>query len=579
MTKEDLMADLKDLIVDGKERGYLTRSDILDALPGDVSDDPKVYEEIEAILIDSGIDVYDKTPELEEEDERKVSDADLADLKGKTSDPIRMYMREMGIVDLLTKKGETEIAIRIEEGTTEVFNTILNYPIVVKAYIERFRELEEKAADHVSSLDTENESHIKYIRFSDIMAGFADENTSAEDDAEDDAEEKIDTQRAYNFFVSLDEKFSVFESKPKPSKKLYAEIVKEFEILRLSSSHLQKLVDYIRMPYVKVKEIERKILRTCVERAKTPRADFIAVYKIGTTDWLAGLVSKYKFTDGLVREIDVLTKQIKHFQKLTMMTIEELKDVNIEISKSEAKITQAKKEMIEANLRLVVSEAKKYTNRGLHFLDIIQEGNIGLMKAVDKFDYRKGFKFSTYATWWIRQAITRSIADQARTIRVPVHMIETINKVNRVKRQILQEKGRDATEEEIIEQTPNMTKEKLKKILNISHTPISMESPIGDDEDSTVGDFIEDKNNYSPIEAANLENLREAIKELIETGLTEREAKVLMMRFGIGMNTDHTLEEVGKQFNVTRERIRQIEAKALRKLKHPSRSAFLKTFL
>lgn len=261
------------------------------------------------------------------------------------------------------------------------------------------------------------------------------------------------------------------------------------------------------------------------------------------------------------------------------MDIEELKQVNLEISRSEAKITQAKKEMIEANLRLVVSEAKKYTNRGLHFLDIIQEGNIGLMKAVDKFDYRKGFKFSTYATWWIRQAITRSIADQARTIRVPVHMIETINKVNRIKRQILQEKGREATEEEIIEHTPNMTKEKLKKILNISHTPISMESPIGDDEDSTVGDFIEDKSNYSPIEAANLENLREAIKELIETGLTEREAKVLMMRFGIGMNTDHTLEEVGKQFNVTRERIRQIEAKALRKLKHPSRSAFLKTFL
>ncbi|AFJ43430.1 RNA polymerase sigma factor RpoD [Francisella orientalis] len=577
MTREDLLSDLKDLMVDGKERGYLTRADILDALPGDVSEDPKKYEEIEAILIDAGIDVYDRTPELDEDDERKVSEANLDDLKGKTSDPIRMYMREMGIVDLLDKKGETDIAIRIEEGTTEVFSTILSYPIVVKTYIERFRELEEKAVDYIASQDIEDEPVAKYIRFNEIMAGFSDEQIAEEKVAEDDHDEKIDTQRAYNFFTNLEKMFEEYQEKP--NKKLYSKIVKEFESLRLSTSHLQKLVDYIRLPYARVKEFERKILRLCVERSRTPRQEFIKVYEIGSVEWLLPLTKKYKFTDNTIKEIHNLTKQINQFQSLMMMEIEELKKVNIEISKSEAKITQAKKEMIEANLRLVVSEAKKYTNRGLHFLDIIQEGNIGLMKAVDKFDYRKGFKFSTYATWWIRQAITRSIADQARTIRVPVHMIETINKVNRIKRQILQEKGREATEEEIIEYTPNMTKDKLKKILNISHTPISMESPIGDDEDSTVGDFIEDKNNYSPIEAANLENLREAIKELIDTGLTEREAKVLMMRFGIGMNTDHTLEEVGKQFNVTRERIRQIEAKALRKLKHPSRSTFLKTFL
>lgn len=577
MTKEDLLSDLKDLIVDGKERGYLTRADILDALPGDVSEDPKKYEEIEAILVDAGIDVYDRTPEIEEEDERKVSEANLDDLRGKTSDPIRMYMREMGIVDLLDKRGETDIAIRIEEGTTEVFSTILSYPIVIKTYIERFRELEEKALDYMSSQDIEEEPVAKYIRFNEIMAGFSDEQAAEEKVAEDDHDEKIDTQRAYEFFSNLETMFEEYQEKP--TKKLYNKIVKEFECLRLSTSHLQKLVDYIRLPYARVKEFERKILRLCVDRAKTPRAEFLKVYKIGSTVWLEPLTKKYRFNDNIIREIQNLTKQVNQFQKLMMMDIAELKSVNVEISKSEAKITQAKKEMIEANLRLVVSEAKKYTNRGLHFLDIIQEGNIGLMKAVDKFDYRKGFKFSTYATWWIRQAITRSIADQARTIRVPVHMIETINKVNRIKRQILQEKGREATEEEIIEYTPNMTKDKLKKILNISHTPISMESPIGDDEDSTVGDFIEDKNNYSPIEAANLENLREAIKELIDTGLTEREAKVLMMRFGIGMNTDHTLEEVGKQFNVTRERIRQIEAKALRKLKHPSRSAFLKTFL
>ena len=577
MTKEDLLSDLKDLIVDGKERGYLTRADILDALPGDVSEDPKIYEEIEAILIDAGIDVYDRTPQLEEDDERKVSEANLDDLKGKTSDPIRMYMREMGIVDLLDKKGETDIAIRIEEGTTEVFSTILSYPIVIKTYIERFRELEEKAIDYMSSQDIEDEPVARYIRFNEIMARFSDEHITEEKVAEDDHEEKIDTQRAYEFFTNLEKMFEEYQDKP--NKKLYSKIIKEFDNLRLSTSHLQKLVDYIRLPYARVKDFERKILRLCVERSKTPRQEFIKVYKVGSVEWLEPLTKKYKFTENTIREINNLTKQINQFQTLMMMDIEELKQVNIEISRSEAKITQAKKEMIEANLRLVVSEAKKYTNRGLHFLDIIQEGNIGLMKAVDKFDYRKGFKFSTYATWWIRQAITRSIADQARTIRVPVHMIETINKVNRIKRQILQEKGREATEEEIIEHTPNMTKEKLKKILNISHTPISMESPIGDHEDSTVGDFIEDKNNYSPIEAANLENLREAIKELIETGLTEREAKVLMMRFGIGMNTDHTLEEVGKQFNVTRERIRQIEAKALRKLKHPSRSAFLKTFL
>ncbi|MFV9972997.1 MAG: RNA polymerase sigma factor RpoD [Francisella endosymbiont of Hyalomma asiaticum] len=577
MTKEDLLSDLKDLIIDGEERGYLTRAYILDALPGDVSEDPKIYEEIEAILIDVGIDVYDRTPQLEEDDERKVSEANLDDLKGKTSDPIRMYMREMGIVDLLDKKGETDIAIRIEEGTTEVFSTILSYPIVIKTYIERFRELEEKAMDYMSSQDIEDEPVARYIRFNEIMARFSDEHINEEKVAEDDHEEKIDTQRAYEFFTNLEKMFEKYQDKP--NKKLYSKIVKEFDNLRLSTSHLQKLVDYIRLPYARVKEFERKILRLCVERSKTPRQEFIKVYKVGSVEWLEPLTKKYKFTDNTIREINNLTKQINQFQTLMMMDVEELKQVNLEISRSEAKITQAKKEMIEANLRLVVSEAKKYTNRGLHFLDIIQEGNIGLMKAVDKFDYRKGFKFSTYATWWIRQAITRSIADQARTIRVPVHMIETINKVNRIKRQILQEKGREATEEEIIEHTPNMTKEKLKKILNISHTPISMESPIGDYEDSTVGDFIEDKNNYSPIEAANLENLREAIKELIETGLTEREAKVLMMRFGIGMNTDHTLEEVGKQFNVTRERIRQIEAKALRKLKHPSRSAFLKTFL
>ncbi|APD50658.1 RNA polymerase sigma factor RpoD [Francisella hispaniensis] len=577
MTKEDLLSDLKDLMIDGKERGYLTRADILDALPGDVSEDPKIYEEIEAILIDAGIDVYDRTPQLEEDDERKVSEANLDDLKGKTSDPIRMYMREMGIVDLLDKKGETDIAIRIEEGTTEVFSTILSYPIVIKTYIERFRELEEKAIDYMNSQDIEDEPVARYIRFNEIMAGFSDEQITEEKIAEDDHEEKIDTQRAYEFFTNLEKMFEEYQEKP--NKKLYSKIVKEFDNLRLSTSHLQKLVDYIRLPYARVKEFERKILRLCVERSKMPRQEFIKIYKVGSVEWLEPLTKKYKFTENTIREINNLTKQINQFQILMMMDIEELKQVNLEISRSEAKITQAKKEMIEANLRLVVSEAKKYTNRGLHFLDIIQEGNIGLMKAVDKFDYRKGFKFSTYATWWIRQAITRSIADQARTIRVPVHMIETINKVNRIKRQILQEKGREATEEEIIEHTPNMTKEKLKKILNISHTPISMESPIGDDEDSTVGDFIEDKNNYSPIEAANLENLREAIKELIETGLTEREAKVLMMRFGIGMNTDHTLEEVGKQFNVTRERIRQIEAKALRKLKHPSRSAFLKTFL
>ncbi|ORM39273.1 RNA polymerase subunit sigma-70 [Francisella endosymbiont of Ornithodoros moubata] len=577
MTKEDLLSDLKDLIINGEERGYLTRADILDALPGDVSEDPKIYEEIEAILIDVGIDVYDRTPQLEEDDERKVSEANLDDLKGKTSDPIRMYMREMGIVDLLDKKGETDIAVRIEEGTTEVFSTILSYSIVIKTYIERFRELEEKAMDYMSSQDIEDEPVARYIRFNEIMARFSDEHINEEKVAEDDHEEKIDTQRAYEFFTNLEKMFEEYQDKP--NKKLYSKIVKEFDNLRLSTSHLQKLVDYIRLPYARVKEFERKILRLCVERSKTPRQEFIKVYKVGSVEWLEPLTKKYKFTENTIREINNLTKQINQFQTLMMMDVEELKQVNLEISRSEAKITQAKKEMIEANLRLVVSEAKKYTNRGLHFLDIIQEGNIGLMKAVDKFDYRKGFKFSTYATWWIRQAITRSIADQARTIRVPVHMIETINKVNRIKRQILQEKGREATEEEIIEHTPNMTKEKLKKILNISHTPISMESPIGDNEDSTVGDFIEDKNNYSPIEAANLENLREAIKELIETGLTEREAKVLMMRFGIGMNTDHTLEEVGKQFNVTRERIRQIEAKALRKLKHPSRSAFLKTFL
>lgn len=303
MTKEDLLSDLKDLMIDGRERGYLTRADILDALPGDVSEDPKIYEEIEAILIDAGIDVYDRTPQIEEDDERKVSEANLDDLKGKTSDPIRMYMREMGIVDLLDKKGETDIAIRIEEGTTEVFSTILSYPIVIKTYIERFRELEEKAIDYMNSQDIENEPVARYIRFNEVMAGFSDEQVTEEKVAEDDHEEKIDTQRAYEFFTNLEKMFEEYQDKP--NKKLYTKIVKEFDNLRLSTSHLQKLVDYIRLPYARVKEFERKILRLCVERSKTPRQEFIKVYKVGSLEWLEPLTKKYKFTENTIREIKI----------------------------------------------------------------------------------------------------------------------------------------------------------------------------------------------------------------------------------------------------------------------------------
>jgi RNA polymerase primary sigma factor len=610
--EQNSQSQLKLLIIRGKELGYLTYADVNDHLPEEIIDSDQI-EDIIQMINDMGIQVLEDAPDSDElllsnnvPDEEAVEAATALVLSnveseiGRTTDPVRMYMREMGAVELLTREGEIDIAKRIEDGINQVQTSVSEYPEAITYLLEQYNLVESGE-----------------VRLSDLITGFVDPNAEESeeelpeeledtdedvdiDDSDDESEEdsdssadddvSIDPEVARAKFTELKEQHDKTSAAIKKYGRVHKKAQQEIENLsevfkqfRLVGKQFDILVNNMRSMMERVRTHERLIMRICVEQCKMPKKQF-KTYFIGNENNMSwyqkAVTSKGAFTDKLKEFESPIGEQINFLQQIeaeTNLSIEQIKDINRRMSIGEAKARCAKKEMVEANLRLVISIAKKYTNRGLQFLDLIQEGNIGLMKAVDKFEYRRGYKFSTYATWWIRQAITRSIADQARTIRIPVHMIETINKLNRISRQMLQEIGREPTPEELSERM-QMPEEKIRKVLKIAKEPISMETPVGDDEDSHLGDFIEDTALEQPLDAATSESLRSATRDIL-SGLTPREAKVLRMRFGIDMNTDHTLEEVGKQFDVTRERIRQIEAKALRKLRHPSRSDVLRSFL
>ncbi len=607
---------LKNLIILGKERGFLTYAEINDHLPDEVLDADQI-EGVIGMINDMGIQVYDEAPDAETllmqgaapavADEDVVAEAEQAlttvDSEfGRTTDPVRMYMREMGSVDLLTREGEIEIAKRIEEGLRHMVQAISSCPLTIQQILDMAAliEKDEMRIDELIDGFVEVEAAAPAAAAEeDTSSDDADDTDDTDDDEEND-EEASAKQAAANLAQLKANALTQFEFIRKAYKKAQAahakcglgspqhvkaqaEVTELLMTFRFSVRQVDRLCEQIRNAVEEVRSHERKIMAFCVTRSGMPRAHFIKTFPGNETNlaWVdKEIAAKKAYCSTLAKvqyEVKSHQEALIAMQDRIGLPIKSLKDVNKQMSTGEAKARRAKREMIEANLRLVISIAKKYTNRGLQFLDLIQEGNIGLMKAVEKFEYRRGYKFSTYATWWIRQAITRSIADQARTIRIPVHMIETINKMNRISRQILQETG--------IEPDPatlalkmEMPEEKIRKIMKIAKEPISMETPIGDDEDSHLGDFIEDSSTLSPDDYAIYANLRDATREVLDS-LTSREAKVLRMRFGIEMNTDHTLEEVGKQFDVTRERIRQIEAKALRKLRHPTRSEKLKSFV
>jgi len=590
---------LKELIAKGKEQGFLTYGEVNDHLPDDISD-PEQIEDIIRMINDMGITVYENAPDADEllSTEENTADelaaeeaaAALAAVEteaGRTTDPVRMYMREMGTVELLTREGEIAIAKRIEEGIRDVLTALSYFPGPVEYILETYEEVtkEEKLADLlVGYLDPTD--HVPAA----TQVGADGAKATSDDDDEEEGNKGPDPEEAKKRFGTLKRQYAktqkVLAEQGRSGDEVKAQMEKlgeAFCCFKLVPKHFDLIVSMARDALVTVRRHERTIMNCAVRHGRVPRDTFRKEY-VGneiSVSWINKLVkaeADYSpLLDAQRDDIFRAQKKLKALTKQTDLSVLEIKDINRRMSLGEAKARRAKKDMVEANLRLVISIAKKYTNRGLQFLDLIQEGNIGLMKAVDKFEYRRGYKFSTYATWWIRQAITRSIADQARTIRIPVHMIETINKLNRVSRQMLQEMGREPTPEELGDRM-EMPEDKVRRVLKIAKEPISMETPIGDDEDSHLGDFIEDTTIGSPVELATGEGLREATKDVLG-GLTAREAKVLRMRFGIDMNTDHTLEEVGKQFDVTRERIRQIEAKALRKLRHPSRSEHLRSFL
>jgi len=606
---QDQQSQLKLLIAKGKEQGFLTYAEVNDHLPDDIVD-PEQIEDIIGMINDMGIQVHETAPDADtlilSNDTASTTDevaaeeaaAALATVDsefGRTTDPVRMYMREMGTVELLTREGEIEIAKRIEDGLSQVYSALASFPASAQLLLEEYTKFEAGES-----------------RLSDLFTSFIDPDavdapiptpatqgpSAAGSDKSDNDKEEDDTpvdtgpdpEETRIFFAELrniyDKWLTALTGKGRNQPridKLHVQVGKHLAHLKLAPRMVDILITNLRQTVASIRAHERVIMSICVHKALMPRKDFITSFPDNETDlkWLEKQIKgghKYSpVLDQHKEEILRAQNKLVNIQYRTSLRISGIKDINRRMSIGEAKARRAKKEMVEANLRLVISIAKKYTNRGLQFLDLIQEGNIGLMKAVDKFEYRRGYKFSTYATWWIRQAITRSIADQARTIRIPVHMIETINKLNRISRQMLQEIGREPTPEELAERM-DMPEDKVRKVLKIAKEPISMETPIGDDEDSHLGDFIEDGSIDSPVDSASGAGLKEATQGVL-SGLTPREAKVLRMRFGIDMNTDHTLEEVGKQFDVTRERIRQIEAKALRKLRHPSRSEQLRSFL
>ncbi|MCU0124614.1 RNA polymerase sigma factor RpoD [Pseudomonas vlassakiae] len=611
--KAQQQSRIKELITRGREQGYLTYAEVNDHLPEDISD-PEQVEDIIRMINDMGINVFESAPDADalllaeaDTDEAAAEEAAAAlaavetDI-GRTTDPVRMYMREMGTVELLTREGEIEIAKRIEEGIREVMGAIAHFPGTVDYILGEYDRVTAEGgrlSDVLSGYidpDDNIAAPTDEVPVPGAKAPAAKEESDDEDeeseggDDEEEAESGPDPVVAAQRFGAVADQLQVTAKVLKKHGRDGKESIEALQALadlfmpiKLVPKQFDVLVERVRDALNRLRQQERAIMQLCVRDARMPRADFLRLFPSNETDqtWSGDLAKRNTKWAAALGEKDAAIvacqQKLIDLETETGLTVAEIKEINRRMSIGEAKARRAKKEMVEANLRLVISIAKKYTNRGLQFLDLIQEGNIGLMKAVDKFEYRRGYKFSTYATWWIRQAITRSIADQARTIRIPVHMIETINKLNRISRQMLQEMGREPTPEELGERM-EMPEDKIRKVLKIAKEPISMETPIGDDEDSHLGDFIEDSTMQSPIDVATVESLKEATRDVL-SGLTAREAKVLRMRFGIDMNTDHTLEEVGKQFDVTRERIRQIEAKALRKLRHPTRSEHLRSFL